>query len=278
MAQFEPPSSKNVMNEIISHGFPSERGRLIHAVVGGSQLHGVKLEGTDDHDIYGIYIESPECCFWEAFPHFVASTAPQSERNKAGDVDVICYSIQRFARLAAAGNPTILHMLFTPADADEVFWNRILASRELFLSKAHALKYKGYADAQLRRMTGDRGRGKHGQRPELEEKFGYDVKAGMHVLRLLHEGIEFVSRGWVTLPRPEPERSGLLAVRRGARTEEHVIREANRLMAELDAAAAESSPLPGQVDLAAVGKLVTRIYLDAWEQWGWCWSGGRSPI
>ena len=106
----------NVMNEIISHGFPQERGRLIHALVGGSQLHGVKLEGTDDHDIYGIYVEAPECCFWEAFPHFVTSTAPQSERNKAGDVDVICYSLRKFARLAAAGNPTILHMLFTPAD------------------------------------------------------------------------------------------------------------------------------------------------------------------
>jgi predicted nucleotidyltransferase len=257
------------MDEVIKHGFPSERGRLIHALVGGSQLHGVKLEGTDDHDIYGIYIESPQCCFWEEFPHFVTSTAPDSRRNQAGDVDAICYSLRRFARLAAAGNPTILHMLFSSADASEVFWNRVLASRDLFLSKAHARKYKGYADAQLRRMTGDRGSGKHGQRPELEEKFGYDVKAGMHVLRLLHEGIEFVSRGWVTLPRPEPERSRLIAIRRGEWSEDTVISEANRLMAELDAAA-ESSPLPAQVDLGAVGKVVTDICLDAWEQWGWC--------
>jgi len=265
----ESPNSMHVMDEVIAHGFPSERGRLIHALVGGSQLHGVKLEGTDDHDIYGVFIESPQCCFWEEFPHFVSSTAPDSRRNQAGDVDVICYSLRRFARLAAAGNPTILHMLFSPADADEVFWSRVLASRDLFLSKAHARKYKGYADAQLRRMTGDRGRGKHGQRPELEEKFGYDVKAGMHVLRLLHEGIEFVSKGWVTLPRPEPERSKLIAIRRGEWSEDRVISEANRLMAELDAAA-ESSPLPAQVDLTAIGKIVTNICLDAWEHWGWC--------
>ena len=262
------------MNEIIAHGFPQERGRLIHALVGGSQLHGVKLEGTDDHDIYGIYIESPDCSFWEAFPHFVTSTAPQSERNKAGDVDVICYSLRRFARLAAAGNPTILHMLFTPADIDEDLWSRILASRDLFLAKSHALKYKGYADAQLRRMTGERGRGKHGQRPELEQKFGYDVKAGMHTLRLLHESIEFVSRGWVTLPRPEPERSRLIAVRRGEWSEDRVIHEANRLIAELDAAV-ETSPLPGQVNLGAVGKFVAQICLDAWERWGWCGPGAR---
>ena len=272
MTDSESPSSTKVISEIVSHGFPGERGRLIHALVGGSQLHGVKLEGTDDHDIYGVYIESPECCFWEDFPHFVTSTAPQSERNKAGDVDVICYSLRRFARLAAAGNPTILHMLFTPSDDGEVFWSRILASRDLFLSKAHALKYKGYAEAQLRRMTGDRGRGKHGQRPELEQKFGYDVKAGMHVLRLLHEGIEFVSRGWVTLPRPEPERSKLIAVRRGEWPPDRVIAEGNRLMAELDALT-ETSPLPAQVDLSAIGKIVTEICLDAWKKWGWCGSG-----
>lgn len=277
MKNSEFPSSLQIVDEILAHGFPSHRGRLIHALVGGSQLHGVKLEGTDDHDICGVYIEAPECCFWEAFPHYVTSTAPQSERNTAGDVDVICYSLQRFARLAAAGNPTILHMLFTPPDEGEVFWSQILASRDLFLSKAHALKYKGYADAQLRRMTGDWGKGKHGQRPELEQKLGYDVKAGMHVLRLLHEGIEFVSEGWVTLPRPEPERSRLIEVRRGEWLKDRVISEANRLMAELDAAA-QSSPLPAQVDLEAVGKLVTEVCLDAWEQWRWCGSGARPMI
>ncbi len=260
------------MDEIIAHGFPRERGRLIHALVGGSQLHGVKLEGKDDHDIYGIYIETPESCFWEGFPHFVTSTAPDNVRNKAGDVDVICYSLRRFARLAAAGNPTILHMLFTPADSQEDFWRAVIASRDLFLAKAHAHKYKGYADAQLRRMMGDRGRGKHGQRPELEQQYGFDVKAAMHVLRLLHEGIEFVSSGWVTLPRPEPERSKLVAVRRGEWSQGRVVAEANRLFADLDAAA-ENSPLPECVDLDAVGRLVTQICLDAWELWGWSAKG-----
>lgn len=257
-----------VIDEIIAHGFPRERGRLIHALVGGSQLHGVKLEGTDDRDLYGIYIETPESCFWKGLEHFVASTAPQTERNKAGDVDIICYSLRKLARLAAAGNPTILHMLFTPADSNEIEWSAVIRSRNLFLAKSAARKYRGYADAQLRRMMGDAGRGKHGQRPELEAKFGYDVKAAMHVLRLLHEGIEFVSRGWVTLPRPETERGKLLEVRRGEWSQDRVIAEANRLFVELDDAA-KKTPLPDSVDLDAVGKLVTGISLDAWKRWGW---------
>jgi hypothetical protein len=34
-------------------------------------------------------------------------------------------------------------------------------------------------------MCGQRGTGKHGQRPEIMGKFGYDTKAAMHTLRLL---------------------------------------------------------------------------------------------
>lgn len=276
MQYSESSKSKSVLviDEIVARGFPRERGRLIHALVGGSQLHGVKLEGTDDRDLYGIYIESPESCFWDGFQHFVTSTAPQTERNRASDVDVICYSLRKFAHLASAGNPTILHMLFTPADRSEAEWNTVVESRDLFLAKAHALKYRGYADAQLRRMMGDRGRGKHGQRPELEQEFGYDVKAAMHVLRLLHEGIEFVSQGWVTLPRPESERGKLLEVRRGEWSRNRVIAEANRLFAELDSAA-NHSPLPEFVDLRAVGRLVTEVSLRAWERWGWVCTEGE---
>lgn len=47
-----------------------------------------------------------------------------------------------------------------------------------------------------------------------------------------------------------------------------VIAEANRLFADLDAAV-EHSPLPDRVELDAIGRLVTQIYLEAWEQWGW---------
>jgi hypothetical protein len=212
----------------------------------------------------------------ERFPALCRLHGAAIQRNKAGDVDVVCYSLRRFARLAAAGNPTILHMLFTPAAGDEVFWSPIIAARDVFLAKSHARKYKGYADAQLRRMMGERGRGKHGQRPELEQQFGYDVKAAMHALRLLHEGIEFVSRGWVTLPRPEPERSRLLEIRRGRWSQDGVIAEANRLFAELDASVA-ASPLRDQVDLDAVGRLVTGVYLDAWAQWGWNPKGVADP-
>ena len=86
-----------VRNEIIAHGFPRDRAKLIHALVGGSQLHGVKLEGTDDRDLYGVYIEQPGLLMWNGLDHFVTSTSPQTERNRPDDVDVTCDSLRRFS-------------------------------------------------------------------------------------------------------------------------------------------------------------------------------------
>jgi predicted nucleotidyltransferase len=249
---------------ILALGFPSDRADIIHAFVGGSALHGVKLQGTDDTDVYGIYIEKPWLALGlESLEHFTASTSPQTRRNVASDVDVMCYSLRRWASLAAKGNPTILHSLFTPAESGEAEWSSIIGHREIFLARTHSRKYLGYADAQLKRMCGQRGTGKHGQRPEIIGKFGYDTKAAMHTLRLLYEGIELMKDHWVTLPRASRERELLLEVRRGEWSEERVIRHAKRLMNTLQESA-EASSLPETVDLTTVSKLVGRIYLQHW--------------
>jgi hypothetical protein len=175
----------------------------------------------------------------------------------------MCYSLGRWAELAAKGNPTLLHSLFTPAARGESEWSTLLERRQLFLARTHAGKYLGYADAQLKRMCGQRGTGKHGQRPEIIGKFGYDTKAAMHTLRLLYEGIELMRDHWVTLPRPARERQLLLAIRRGEWSEERVIRQANRLMNRIQESAVGSS-LPETVDLQPVSKLVSEIYLQHW--------------
>jgi predicted nucleotidyltransferase len=188
---------------ILALGFPTDRAVLIHAFIGGSALHGIKLEGTDDTDVTRSTLEKPWLALGlDGMEHFVASTSPQTRRNVANDVDLMCYSLRKWARLAAAGNPTLLHSLFTPAAEGETEWSTILKHREIFLACTHRRKYLGYADPQLKRMSGVRGAGKHGQRPAIIETFGYDTKAAMHTLRLLYEGIKLMKDHCVTLPRP----------------------------------------------------------------------------
>ncbi len=247
---------------ITSMGLP-EGARVIRAFVGGSGLHGIKLEGKDDTDIYAAFIERPDDSLGlDRLDHFVTSTAPAAIRNRPGDVDVTCYSLRRWAALAVAGNPTVLHYLFAPAGETEAEWRTVLNHSEVFLAKTHARKFIGYADAQLKRMIGLRGTGKHGQRDEFTERFGYDVKAAMHVLRLLLEGIELMREGTITFPRPE--RAMLLEVRTGKRSQDRVIRDAERLVTELNQATKTSS-LSDTVDRGAVSRLVARIYLESWR-------------
>ncbi|HXJ88505.1 MAG TPA: hypothetical protein VMS18_16920 [Candidatus Binatia bacterium] len=45
--------------------------RLIHLFVGGSDLYGAMVVGTDDLDIYGLYVEPPELALGlQSFPHY----------------------------------------------------------------------------------------------------------------------------------------------------------------------------------------------------------------
>jgi uncharacterized protein len=253
------------MADLIQHirqsGFPFP-DRLIHIFVGGSELHGAKVHGTDDLDIYGIYIEPPELALGlESLPHFVWSTASNDRRNGPADVDVTLYSLRKWAALACKGNPTALHFLFANGALDSPIWRHIAKNRRVFLSRTFVKPFLGFADDQLKRMTGAKGRGKKGQRPEIEAKFGYDVKAGMHVLRLLHECKELLTDGTITLPRPE--REFLIRVRTGKLSMDKVISMAQELFAECEEVAASSS-LPEKLDRLAVSKLVTDCYLMAW--------------
>src|SRR5258708_37747960 len=87
--------------------------RLIHLFIGGSELHGAKVGETDDTDLYGVYLESPEQALGlDASEHFVWSTAGDDRRNGPEDVDVTLYSLRKWAAMAAKRNATTLHVLF----------------------------------------------------------------------------------------------------------------------------------------------------------------------
>jgi uncharacterized protein len=236
--------------------------RVIHVFVGGSELHGAKVQGTDDLDIYGVYVEPPEMVLGlESMPHFVWSTAGDDRRNGPNDVDVTLYSLKKWAGLACKGNPTALHFLFAASEVENAIWKHIVANKTVFLAKTHVKQFLGFANDQLKRMTGSKGRGKKGKRPEIEEKYGYDVKAGMHVLRLLCECKELLTEGAITMPRPE--RDFLIRVRTGKYSMDKVIAFAQKLSAECEAAT-ENSDLAEKIDRNEISRLLADSYREAW--------------
>jgi RNA repair pathway DNA polymerase beta family len=131
-----------------------------------------------------------------------------------------------------------------------------------------SLRYTGSDDprrttrAQVRRLQGI-GTGKKGHRHELIGVHGYDIKAAMHAIRLLGEGIELMRSGTITLPRPEREL--LITIRTGkCGSLEHVLSLANTLLRELEEAEAKSG-LPQKVDRARISELVSPTYLRFWN-------------
>jgi predicted nucleotidyltransferase len=260
------PSNKqrSLLSLVALSGFDRPQD-LIHLFVGGSELHGAKVGKTDDTDLYGVYIEAPEQALGlEPREHFVWSTAGDDRRNGPDDVDVTLYSLRKWAGMAGKGNATSLHFLFAePQEVPPATWRKIQESREVFLSRNSAKQFLGFADDQFKRLTGEKGRGKKGERAEYIGKYGYDTKAAMHGLRLLYECLELMVHKRITLPRPEKDL--LIEVRGGAWTLERVLRHARQIELDVKQAVA-TSLLPERVDKAVISKLVARMHLEFWKR------------
>ncbi len=252
----------------------------------GSGVHGTAIAGADDRDEMGIALEPAAFVTGIArlaatdpqgrthrrvFEQFEAHTAWDrdgglDERSGAGDLDVVVYAARKWARLALAGNPTVLLPLYVPEE-EVVFvdaaGHELRANAERFASRAAADTFRGYLSAQRDRMVGSRSA--RTNRPELVAQHGYDTKFAMHALRLGIQGVELLTTGRLTLPIPQPAREHLRAVRRGEVAMEDVLAQVDDLAARL-ADLRTSSPLPEEPDRAWVDGWLHRSHLRYWGE------------
>jgi hypothetical protein len=260
----------------------AERGMILRVQV-GSGVHGTSVSGQDDRDEMGVCLEPPQfvtglarvpsgtggegpSARFEQYERHTAWDRPGglANRSGAGDLDVIIYSARKWARLALAGNPTVLLVLFVP-DEEVVFRNQagaeLAANAQRFVSRLAAGRFLGYLKAQKAAMTGQAGA--HTNRPELVAVHGYDTKYAMHALRLGLQGTELLTTGRITLPVPEPDRAYLRSVRLGQRPLAEVLDAVT--VAEARLAQLRDNPgLPDQPDRVWVDDWLHRSYLDFW--------------
>jgi predicted nucleotidyltransferase len=252
------------------------QGTILRGTV-GSTLHGLHHGGQDDRDEMGVFIEPPELALGlklvrsgagaGRFEHYVERTQPEGARSGPGDLDLVMYSLRRWLGLAAAGNPTVLLLLFSPPETLIVRTERGDALRELapaIVSRQAGPRFLGYLQAQKERLIGSRGQ-KRVNRPELIAAHGFDTKYAMHVVRLGRQGIELMQTGRLTLPMAEPERSRIMAIRTGDVPEAEVVAEVERVEAELVRAIDESG-LCEEPDRDAIDAFIVDAYREAW---GW---------
>jgi len=247
--------------DFTQYGFPYP-GSLIQAFIGGSQLHGAKVDGTEDTDWYGVFIEPPDKMIGlERDEHFVFTTGGKEGGNGPQDVDVGLYSLRQWAGMAAKGNPSALHFVFAAEEFSTKWWQTIREARNVFASRQHHTPFIKFADDQMDRLLGRKGQ-KNIHRAAWEEAHGYDTKYAMHVIRLFLEAKEYMETGKITLSNPRV--SLLVEIRRG----KYKLSEIEAMGKELQAetySAQQKSPLPHAVNHEAVTQLITAVYLDFWN-------------
>lgn len=254
----------------VSYRSIAEPTTILRGLV-GSSVHGLVLSGTDDRDEMGVCLEARRYIVgFGRFEQWVYRSAAEREgddgaRSQAGDLDLTIYSLRKWARLALQGNPTVLLLLFLPDDAVVMRTSVGQQLQELapaFASRLAGKRFLGYLEAQRQRLVGERGQ-RDINRTELVERFGYDTKYAMHMLRLGYQGVEFLESGRLTLPMREPVRSHLMEIRQGHSNLSDVLEECTQLEKRLGSLLV-SSPLPVEPDLKTVESFVMDAYAEAW--------------
>jgi uncharacterized protein len=260
-----------LLNDDVSQQLIAEPTTILRGLV-GSSVHGLILPGTDDRDEMGVCVEDRRYIVgFGKFEQWVYRSAAEREdcdgaRSRAGDLDLTIYSLRKWARLALQGNPTVLLLLYLP---DSALVIRTDVGKQLqklapaFASRHAGRRFLGYLEAQRERLVGERGQ-KDVNRTELVKQFGYDTKYAMYMLRLGHQGVEFLESGWLTLPMREPVRSHLMDVRQGRSKLADILEECTQLELRLSALL-DSSPLPPDPDFKIVESFVMDTYSAAWS-------------
>lgn len=248
----------------------AEEGLIFLSEV-GSGLHGVTVEGTDDHDEMGLCIEPPSCVIGlEKFDQYQWRSQPENVRSGPGDTDHVTYSLRKWARLAAAGNPTVLLLLFTPPekiiDSLNPWGREVQQAKDLFISQACGYRFLGYLRAQKDRMLGHRAQ--RTNRPELVEVYGFDTKFAYHAIRLGLQGIELLATGNIELPIPEPHRTTLKGLRIGEMTKGQALDWIDHLEHNLLDLTQRSS-LPETADYKKLDGWLIDMYQEFWHEKGW---------
>lgn len=202
---------------------------LHYAVITGSVAYGVSSD-TSDMDIVGFAIPPKE----EIFPHLrgeILGFGNQIQRfnqwqqhhvydaSAKQEYDFTIYNIVKYFQLAMENNPNAVEILFVPQRC--VLYCSPVAqmvrdNRKLFLHKGCYPKYRGYSYAQLHKI-GTKSNSSNPKRQESIEKYGYDVKFGLHVIRLLLQCEQILVEHDLDIER---DREVLKAIRRGEWSEE----------------------------------------------------------
>jgi predicted nucleotidyltransferase len=222
---------KEIDDELVLTG-EDLRPFIIYRCQVGSRAFGLATDDSDD-DLRGIYVP-PARLHWSLFK------LPEQLEFADDAKDEVYWELEKFLKLALKANPNVLETLWTPLvlHADDIA-RRLREARSAFLSRHIYKTYSGYVLSQFRRMAN-----------AFEKTGSYKAKHAMHLVRLLHSGIEALRTGEIRIDVAE-HRDELLAIRSGAWSFEQAKERALELDRDFQEASRQTE-LPEQPDYKRV--------------------------
>lgn len=225
---------------------------LVLKVKAGSHAYGTNTEDSDE-DLRGVIIPPEE--------YFIGLKS--FEQYCPDDGDICYYDIRKFFRLALQGNPNAIEIFHSPRlEVKLPFGGTILDMWNQVISKQIVKPHLGMAKAHLMRLDKPgRNCGKKGRK--MIERFGYNCKDASHIVRILHQCLEILKTGELTLPRPEA--NFILNIKRGHYKIETIVQEYVELKDEIREWE-QKSELPDRPNFDEVSKNVSSI-VHGWIYW-----------
>lgn len=205
----------------------------------GSHAYGLAREGSDV-DTLGVFAYDTRDLWKLSKPQeSIVQTEP----------DVTLHEVEKFCRLAAVCNPTILELLWVDEEwivISRYAGERLRQIRESFLSRTKVRDaFGGYAMQQMKRLEREvRGT----SRPEKR------AKHSRHCFRLLNQGRQLLESGTMQVKVANPEDYFKL--------DDMLVSEVSARFYEADAAfqeAAEASDIPEEPDINVINEFLSSV-------------------
>jgi len=180
--------------------------------------------------------------------------------------DTVYYALKKFFNLALNANPNILEILWLREN--HYIWkdlpeNRkklgklLITNRDLFMSKKIRHSMMGYAYQQFHRMDKlNKNEGNNAFRVASVEKYGYDTKNAMHLIRLCKMALEALVEGEIHVWREDAHL--LTQIREGYFTYDALAEKFHKYE-ELVEEAYVNSSLPHKPDRKRAGQLIMEM-------------------
>lgn len=184
---------------------------LQYEVVTGSQAYGTANKDSD-YDIYGFCIPDKDVIFPHLRGEIQGFGTPikrfeqyqkQAIILKKKEYDITIYNIVKYFNLCMANNPNILDSLFVPKHCGlyiPEIGQHVINNRKIFLHKGSFWKFSGYAFSQRKKLLSKTAK-PESKRSVIVNKYGYDTKYALHLVRLCLECKEILETGNLTLDK-----------------------------------------------------------------------------